>query len=425
MDFKEVIKDTKGLSEYDKVVLDALFDNLLEKQDQRFNELMELNKLQMSEKNISATGWNIVTALIENTKITEANKSGFFEILKINSFNNIVKFTDLVQIEIDENKTNFYSAGISFLMCKYSDVFNFLNKNYVAKVTDENGEYEANFRFESYKAFEKEEEIVERMARQYEVDVPFILSPISRRAVNVIVDFVGKDISNKEALNIDFRLSENGLSGVLECNKSLFWNIEITEKNEIPRPRENTDKSIVEYLKPIFNDVYHLYEFPATEMEFYYVETKKYDVKRYNNAIYLNVNENETIEDIRYFKIEIHNTTELYIEGISNKFHNFFNHSRINKNRIRTEGDIDYVMGLFENEIAVYRGLVRGNSLSAIYVYDKQDAYHYTKNKMLRSSSISYLKFEKSENIFFEDYVSYIMAFMNYYYPEFYWVGVY
>ena len=199
--------------------------------------------------------------------------------------------------------------------------------------------------------------------------------------------------------------------------------MEWLEQHKIPRPKENIDKKIV----PLFENTYHIYEFLTQKNEYIFFESQVADIKRYGNTIYVGLSDRQNIESSRYSKLVIHSydSTGVFFQKFLYFFENFYYNNRFLKERIRTEADIAYVLGYFKNDIANYLKMVRmlGNN-KAIRTYESRDAYYYGKEKALRSSSICYIKFSENEHWLFEDYVSYILEYMNYYYPEFYWVGV-
>ncbi len=421
----DILEKMKSLSEYDKEVWESIAKNLFRNQNDMINGLKDSVRKQMAARTAPST-WHIVTAAIPKEELEQAQKNGMFEILDTVCFSEKMQFEDLKKIDIGNN-VFLYSAGISFLKCDYHSKLDFLNpQKYVAKVMiNDKAEYEVEYYFERYDAYINEERVVERAAMQYEVDVPVIFEPISRRAVRIVVDLKDHEFSKSDNAYIDFQLDQNGLLQKLLINYTLIWNVEITEKSEIPRPHENSEKSVISKVVPRDSKVYKVYEFPAEDNEFYYIDSAIHDVKRFGSSIYMNLHEEETIESVRYYKVILHKVNERYLEKIQFKFAAFFNKMYIHKSRIRTEADIDYVMKMFQNDVAKYLGfrMAREND-EAVYTYDTFDAYYYPKNKFLRSKSICNIRFEKSDNIFFEDYISYILSFMNYYYPEFYWVGV-
>ena len=296
----------------------------------------------------------------------------------------------------------------------------YCSKRYKAKVKTEGDEIEVPFVLERYDYYKRIEELLERTARQYGIDRPVIFSPLSRRAVNVKLDFSGITLPQPRSNVIDFQIEKNGLSDVLLCDKTLLWNVEVTEENEIPGPRENTDKKIVS----LFEKEYAIYEFAAKENEFIYISSPISEVKRYENRVYVNLNEKQTIEDIRYSKLAIMDVTSVFLEGLEYRYQNFY-HNTGKRERIRTQADIDYVLHKFRNDMARYVGLVRNcDGVNTVHAYEKGDVYHYTKDKIYRSSSVCYIKFEVSGSWIAEDAINYMIAFLNFYYPEYYWVGV-
>lgn len=418
---QDILQNSKHLSEYDKEIFCAMFKRLDERQNILFQNIEKNVEKQMFRIRNIDNNWRIITAIINKSEVDEAKKNGLYEIIKISPFKQYVKFDDL---EIHQNSMltkDVYCAGIAFLRCAYHEVADIIDKKYIARVMGKEGEYDVEYYLRPYMAYYDYEELLERTARQYGVERPTLFSPQSRRAVSVSVDFGDYKVSKSDSLVIDFKLKENNLLDRLQIEKTLVWNVEIIDEHEIPQPKENTNKQVV----PLFNNEYQIYEFSVEENEFIYIKTRIGDIKRFNNCVYINLSENQYLDDVRYWKIRINDCTKAYVDKIDYKYWNFYKLNRIYKERIRTEADIEYVFGFFENELTSCLGIMRTlGENRAIRTYENRDAYRYSKNKNFRSSAICYVKFEKSENWLFEDYISYIFAFMNYYYPEFYWVGV-
>lgn len=209
-DMIDLVDKMKHLSEYDKEVWRSIVANLSKTQNDMLNDLVDNVKKQVIKRTNPST-WHIVTAAIPKEELEEAQENGMFEILDTVCFSEKMKFEQLKRN--DENDLIHYCSGISFLKCDYNSVFDeYLGRKYVAKVVTKNDEYEVNYSFEKYQGYLDVERVVERAAMQYEVDVPIIFEPISRRAIRIVVDLTGYKFSKSDDMYIDFQLDKNGLS---------------------------------------------------------------------------------------------------------------------------------------------------------------------------------------------------------------------
>lgn len=415
-DIQHIVRGSEHLTEYDKDVLCALYENLRESQNGLFDKIADKVREQMLCGKHTASDWAVVTALIDKADTEQVKKSGLYEICDITPFQE-KSGSGSLSCEGD----NLYNAGVAFLKCPYHEIGEYVGRRYKARGKRKAEEYDVYYRLVPFTACRSREELLERTAGQYQIEQPVLFSPLSRRAVTVKVDFGDKAVSGAEEIAIDFMPEENGLSGLLLGGKTLVWNVEITAQHAIPRPKENIDKKIV----PLFDSTYQLYEFSVEKNAYILMETQDSDVKRYGSSIYLGLGKNQSPDNARYWKLALHEYTNGLPDKVRDRFHNFYAQDRIRKERVRTEAEIEYVLGCFQNDVAEYMGISRSlGDRHAVRTYESRDAYHYTKDKIFRSSAVCYVRFKQSDSWLFEDYVSYIMAYMNYFYPEFYWVGV-
>lgn len=410
-DWRKIIGNSCHLSEEDKGLFTAIFEGLQKQQENIFSKIEANVKADILHKRLD--NWNIATVLIDKTDDKKFFQNGFTEIVSIDVHREQMKYE-----ELEETKGNIYCAGIGFLNCRYHEIRGYINKIYSAKVTTKDSEYQVSYRLYPTTVFFEKEEKAEKTALQYGIKVPAIYSPMSRRAVLVKVEFNNYKISKSDQLQIDFQYKNNGLDHILLSGKTLVWNISVSEKNQIPK--ENTKKSIT----PAFAKTYQIYEFDTKINEYIYIESSGADLKRFGDTIYLGLSENHSINDLRYWRIQLNSYSLDYLKDTDFSFRNEFISKDNFKERIRTEADIQYIMNCFDKKYFKYKGCQNKEGRRSIEVYDKRNSYHYPKDKHLTSSSFCYVVIEETENIYFEDLVSYVMAYMNYFYPEFYWVGV-
>jgi len=390
---QNIIFKSKHLSSFDKKVLADVFENLSNEQKELFASL-EKKTLEQIQPN-SFKDWKVVTALIPVENIEEAEDNGFYEYFD-------------------------YNEQIAFLNCNYSEKFSYMQKKYKALIQTKKGNQELEFSLVPFYDFYELEKSLEKTARQYEMDIPAIFSPFSRRAVKIDINLNLLKDEEIDFNSIDFQLEKNNLTDILLLNRTLVWNVKNKKQDEIQEPLECSNKSIYS----LFEIPYDIYEFATEDNEFFYIKTSAIDVKRYKNAIYINKEQED--DELCYEKWSIENFSDYYKKDLEYSFENFYE-NKIKISRIRTKADIDAIFNQFKNDFAIYEGkIIQGKCpLNKIYAYERTDAYFYSNEKLLQKGSVIYVKFKKLQDKFFEDAVNYIMAFVNYNYPEFYFVGVY
>ena len=409
INIEEIVRDSENLNNFDKDVLNKIFRKLDKKQTDLFKEL-EGNAEKQFQKSDDIEKlnnmWKIVFALIDADK----QYAEWHEVIeKLPVFNERLVF--------EASKPD----AVAFLKCRYSEIGKYTGKTYKAKVVSDDKESNVQYTLHRYYGFiEDRERLLEKTAIQYGVERPVMFSPFSRRAVSVKIEEPDKI---KDGANIDFMLEENGLSRILLSGKKLVWNVKIESKDTFSEPDRVEGNEVV----PFFENVYEIYKFKVTEKQFVYANTGISDTQRYENSIYVNLTEGKTVESVDYSKITLEQPTENWQETLGDFYaDNFWGNKIRNKERIRTEADVKYVISSFGDRVLLKKVTLNKDekSVKSIVTYDKDDSYHYIKDKHLRSlKHCCYLGFEQSDHWLFEDYISYILSFMNYFYPEFYWVG--
>lgn len=414
--WREMAEESRHLTEDDRKLLGAVFESLGREQTRILEKIQQEVVKELSWR--GPKNWNIVTALVDKADVRKFINKGFEEMAAIDSHREHMDFEEL---ERTKDPGHVYCGGIGFLKCPYHQVREYTKRDYLAKVTTKDSEYQVSYRLCRSFIFLGEEEKVERTAAQYGVAVPPLYSPMSRRAVLVKVDLGYREAERGDQLKIDFQYEANGLEGIMMPEKTLVWNVSVKEKNQMPRPGENTDKTIV----PRFHKECRIYRFDTKENEYIYGESQNADLRRICGDIYLGMDPEKDLDDLTYWKICLNPWDGEDYGEKAFYFPNRFRQGAVVKERIRTEADMEYVLNCFEGDDFRYAGCQNrlGDSRSVV-TYDKKSAYHYPKNRHLRSGSFCYVRLEETDSIYFEDWVSYAMAYMNYFYPEFYWVGV-
>lgn len=421
-DVSKIVDKCSGLSGDERVLLKKLFEKLESNQEQVLNNIQSKVDEQTANIRRSPTEWKIYTMLGDNNKaeLEHLNNNNFYEVIPhIDSVRPKMKLASLNAYPKDDNDTlkagNIY-GGIAFLNCRYSDIGKYTENNEYSAVVHINGkELSVSYRLNRWRGFLDEEKIIEQTAFQYGVNVPIIYSPMSRHAVEVqVLGLDIKDITDNPEGEIDFQFEINGLNGILQTGKTLLWNIETVNKDNIPRIRKCSDSKIT----ALFDDVMCIYELDAKNNEYYHIRCDNQDLRRFGNTVYVNIDQENDINDIFYVKYIVHDCNISAVEVYDNRYTS--NHC--SKERVRTKGDIYNVLKCFDK--IKFGDILFSGEQDFIRNYGKDDAYHYPKDEVLRSSSALYIKIHDNNDIFFEDYVSYVLSYLNYYYPEFRWVGV-
>lgn len=412
-----IINGSEGLSECDKELFREVFHGLLSEQERIFGEIKEHIEREMLYYNRERTKrWRIITTLIEKEQLEEYKGQGLYPVIYREPASEIITVDKIKKMDVSDSQ---YSAGMVFLNCRYPEVEGYLERIYHAHITTVEGIIEVEYKLFFSDILLEQEELLEKTAAQCHIEKPFLFSPFSRRAAQVKIDLGPLSLTNSKILQIDLDFSLNGLEDIVLCNKVLVWNVEITEKDHLPYPMENSNKKVI----PLFDNTYEIYTFALDIDEYMYIDSNETEIKRIEETLYLALPKDKNPEYLDYKKIKINkffgNITGTYL------FENKMADDQVIKQRIRTLADISYVVRQFLPSGIQWKGYAKKVAEGAsIQVYDKRNSYHYSKDDRLRSSSIIYLKFEAEEPLFFEDKVSYLLAYLNNRYPEFQWVGV-
>lgn len=334
---------------------------------------------------------------------------------------NIKIFTYLIDLS-DKNNEKIYEKGFSpiineqeeilFLNCKYTDFDMYLNQEYTGIIEKNGQKSEISYKFSKIDSFVQAEKVLSKTLLQNDMKKPYIYSPYSRRAVEIILD--KDDIDG----DIDYQLEKNGLKNVLMENYELAWNVIIEEKDTFPYLNENTNKKAT-----IFDEtIYQIYQTNLKSNEYIYVRNEKSQTRKIDNEIYIALDKDVSFDNFLYSKIKINQN----VYHSNEIFENIYDDSTDFKQRIVTSGDIEYIINKFAKLDINFEGfsINKPKTMENILVYNKDDEYIYSKDLKLRKSNLLYLKFGNNDDFYFNDKISYILSFLNYYYPEYYFVGV-
>lgn len=420
----QILNQCNTLSSNDKDMLAAIFNELSNEQKATFDNLKNIVLKEYDftiEEKIQE--FNITTAIVDVDKLNNIS-SCFHPVIELSNYVVSEKINISGESLKNFNENEVFRLGVSFLFCSYELKQDFLEKTYQAKITYDNQTYYASYSLHDNKEFIAQEEIVEKTALKYNVKTPVIYSPMSRRAIKIWLDVTDFDF-DVDAINIDLQLELNGLNKILLLNKCLVWNVQLTYKENLPSLRDNTNYNLTN----VFDTTFQIYEFNIEKNEFIHVINKNCDARIIDDKVYLALDKNVDINELDYIKLTIFNTSNnpnfknhinpelkfnsLYITENNYEF----------KKRIFSLADIEYVLNKFED--VSYSKITQTLNDNDINMYKSVDNYHYPKSFKIRNANKCYIKFDYDEfDKFFCDKINFILAYMNYYYPEFYFVGV-
>ena len=419
-----VIDNAAGFNSEEKDLLKFLFRKLDNDKAELFRKLQDKVLQQVQELKSNDCDWIIKTELID--KSDAQNLESMFEVVCLDPVSEEKDFSGR-----ELHQDGFTSdLGVGFLRCPYSDIKSIIDRKYMATVECEGETFNIGYKLEHYNGLRDCEIKLERLARQYNVARPSLFSPWSRRAVLVKLDVLDSSFEKLKLTNssavVRLCLESNGLKSVLQTGKTLAWNVKVECENEMPRPNDSIDASI----SALFHNVYHIVEFSVDDNQYVLCDLPSVECKRIKDCVYINAS-CSSMKDLRYSRYTIFNNANDLRDknNIVDVFENFCDYNGLSLERIRTQADVEFVMNCFKNPVVSYAGCstLWNDNYKNVHKYEKGDAYYYTDKKALRGSSKCYISFEVSDRDSWqaEDYISYILSYMNHFYPEFYWVGVY
>ena len=267
-----------------------------------------------------------------------------------------------------------------FLYVPYEEFYSYLNKDYCG----------AGFTYQlkpNYRFVEAERKL-NRVARLYDVPLQ-IYSPYARRAVDICIFGAVQDF--------DLRLTENNLAGKLLTNKKFYWNVEM---DSVRWDSLNDDGKFYEY------------RCSADDSSFVLPSSDNFTVHRKDGQIIF-----QTAQEFSDGKAE-----RIKILPVKNKIAPRI----LSKKRLRTQGDIEFVLSGLARENYSCRFGSFGAAAENICRYSAEHEYFSladenllrAKNRLPRCT----IKF-RGEKIFLNDYANFVLKFLTENYPEFNWAG--
>lgn len=397
-----------------KNILEYTLCELVKENKKVFNNIKD--RVFQSNIKTKDTYWKVCTMLVPKEKEEDyKNDLKFYPICKINE-------NESLNLQAE---SSFYYYKNAFLNCSYNMIQEILGKTYIGKIKAENGEVKEikyNLIFDS--SFIEKEKIIYEVSEQYNINLPKIFSPYSRKFVAIYLD-----LSNLEKeysySNIDLCLDENNLKKYIIFNKTLLWNIFIEDGEYLTPISEEINKGIL----PYEDEVNYIYTFNYDkENEYVLIEDNFYQIDKQEKFIRI-----KSKNDIHnnYKKIVINKIEKDIIRNISKEyFSNEYKEAFYEKKILRTKADVNYVVNRFENIFDFDIECVDFNKEKhkIIERYNKDFRYYKFNNELIKFNNKTkcYLKFSGNINsIYFEDYANYVLSNLEDLYPEFIWVGVY
>ena len=322
---------------------------------------------------------------------TSIDETKNFEPLKITG---CIFFADTQNIfeDLDGDPKNL-PYGPFFLRVPYEDFFSYLNKNFQGD----------GFTYQlkpNYQLVEAEQKIF-RLSQIYKIPCK-IFSPYARRAVDIRI--VGKSKEDFTRLaDLNFKLDENNLGGKLLPNEKFFWNVEV--------------KPCVEQWQHKVDDIF---EYGYTDG----VDDSTYIVPNSDAKL------DDELEVVRDDGQIILKTPREFPEGNAAlikilPLKNNFDSKIFTKPRLRTAGDINFVLKCLSREnFSCTFGNFGGDA--QIKRYEDEHKYFTSADENLLSAKRNLptcmVKFFGDE-LFLTDYANYVLNFLEEQYPEFNWAG--
>lgn len=441
------------------------------------NELKNIIDNSNMDKNEQTALWDIMQRVISYTdgkfsalekKITTEDESDtslpvYTILASKDSYRN---FYPIIPNESNKRQT----VGV-FFKCtyeKFREICSLDNKaeDYRVRITINNKETETDIRFVVSDRYVKaEKRYLYRIHEQYGYDGPMIFSPYSRRYAEIVFD---NDILVSDIQKINF--TDEKLSGNIEAStleKELMWNLEIDDRmyrTESFPFLPKSDDVFDEKIKKVFGAekksiipgrvITNKKTYVCKKNEFLIFRGKNVErlvIKKYDDEIIALYDDGVKADPIIQIKVKDIGGNE-YIE--KNAFSNKINGRFLKKKKLLSYADIIYVLNAFKGNglnIEINDNVICCNSIpddkAAKIIYNYDDELRYYNNFSLlelRSEQdvsdenaktrtlprkrsvccvIDFIAADKSKNKFAEDYVRFVIEFLNEKYPEFIWAG--
>ncbi len=314
------------------------------------------------------------------------------------------------------------SRKIVFLDGEYDEIKEICGDNqtekkiYTGSYRIKNQEYSFKYRLKFDNSLLKMQDLTVRLSACYPVGNAVLFSPYMRKSfVTEVLDQIPKNVEDKD---IDFRFSQNKIPAVQDA--VLLWNLKVTHTSLLKAADRRPYGAELKYR-------HHFdrgkggrwpYALPMNN------QTIIYDIRFTEEGTDLILDhEMEEFIVAEYHPVDF-DSADIKKLNLSHKiFSNQITKSTLGNKRILSKGDIMYAVSPFKD----YGGI----QCEVAEKLDKICTRYSSKYRNHLSDRIGYRKLKTinlkftSEIIpkFMDDYINYVLMYLEYYYPEIEWVG--
>ena len=365
-------------------------------------------KAEVAQK-VTTNNFVIATALVPRDKVSAMTEKNFYAVKE--DGRNEESYSIYFQAQYLEPEN--IKGGAYFLKCPYNKVAEICSKRYTGKSAKGVFEYELT----THTRFIEQEKKIFRLAELYNFEMPIIFSPYARRAVDIkILDANNFDISTAD---FDFK---NNFGDLLIADCVLMWNICAAGKktsNSTIAPTEEENFYRYSFNSGIDKDSFIL---PSPEPA---IKIEK--IQREDNRIDFITSAEWTDDRGEILKIFPVNIAENF--PATEIFFNKFNDRFCDKKRLRTVGDINYLLKTFSSDKFNCQFLEVGDKAEILQKYQRSCGHNYYTSpseqfiKARAKLPKCLIKFSAPE-LYLIDYANFVLHFLNTKFPEYFWAGV-
>ena len=416
-----------------KNILNKTFKTLANRNDSVLHEirdhvLRENDNLKMKWND----RWSIATILVSEKNFADVN--GFRKLLR-NSDPDENLLSDLKYINLVDNY---------FLDCSYEDALAICSDEYtddypyVGNIDMHGQKISFHYRLAHDFRYVNLEQMLYQIADIYQIVKPIIFSPYARRAVKIQIPKENSDVADfLRDQNLDltpYCLDQNHLSGKFLADSQLMWNLR-TESVTLPEYKIADDKD-QSYFAPYGDREIYRYEFKnindqaficPDEIDFSKIIAAEKNLDRQQITLIARDRLTSPCKLVQIIRSDIKNSLQVFKNSTSD--------SIFSKERLRTEGDIEFVLhGL---SMPTHGFICKFDGVSRIEKNDRKICRRYSRDLSYRTSiareqslygnrrglPFCYIKFSGDEK-FLDDYANYVLSFLENRYPDFQWIGV-
>lgn len=424
----DIIGKMDGLSAGEKMHLESIIDGISCRQEELFEEIKKQVKTELNTNETERI--EIYTALVNKSDIKEVSEYYLFQMCSGAE----PLHEEILHLENEAFEENEYiPCGVVFFDGFYNKTNTILTESFEAEWKQDGMESKpVYYELRPLDIFVEKEKKIQQIAIQYRIETPLIYNPMARRAFQIYVKCPA-EITKNDTVWIDFKFKYNNLENIL-LDKVLLWNVCEKRFEELPPAKQGDYKEIL----PLWDDTFAIYRFPTKNknssiIDYIWVENDLRIIKRVGDNIYWQMKKDYSemvYEKYSVCKVESYVVERLEAKGIR-LFHNTYEVPSLGEvYRIRTKGEIFSCLSSFINmgircmEVFTSSKEALKSGKEVIYTYPRHFDYYQVKDERLKCPSQCVIVFEKTEDNFFIDKVSYVISYLNHRYPEYQWLGV-